>query len=583
MATEEVAANINISNENGFIAFFRSMPKCDDEVVRLFNRGDFHSIHGDQAVMVANNFLNTSQALRSIGPEGNKLYSVAISQSRFDSFIRFLLVDNNYRLEIYKKPSGKNQSEYNWFLDLKASPGCLGQLEELLYNVNVSSALNQNIAAINLDSDSKVHFALISVTDCTIYVGSFDDNSSYTLLESLLVRLNPKECLIPHNMNMDRIKMMLRKNNILFSKYDDSSSINSSDESESMISKLLKNEYKMTLSTILQESRNILVPIQALVNYLDLMKDRFCYSNYHLKLIESETFVRLDLSSISNLHLFPKNRSQKEIHSLFQVLNHCKTISGQKLLDSFIRQPLTDLAAIEQRLDNVEFFRNNLIITSAFYEHFLAKIPDITKVYKKLTNGRCKLKDLYQVYCVVEELPMMINTFEEKSIPSSIRETIFDIIKEVHEKLEPFKRLALKWIDFSRYNESKELWINSNIDDDLKKFKSKIDKLYDASKKELEFVRQDLYRSFDVDKEKVKLEEDKFGFYFRITKKCSNAVFQSKKYKEIRSTTKDSKFFSKNLNDINEEFIEYIGKYNELQQVYIEKFVEQARQYMDQF
>ena len=60
--SEEVAANINVVNAEGFVAFFKSMSKdADLFLVRMFNRGDYYTIHGDTALMVAKDFLNTNQ------------------------------------------------------------------------------------------------------------------------------------------------------------------------------------------------------------------------------------------------------------------------------------------------------------------------------------------------------------------------------------------------------------------------------------------------------------------------------------------------------------------------------------------
>lgn len=539
--------------------------------------GDYYTIHGEAAVMVANKFLNTSQAIKMIGSGNDQTESVIISQARYETFLRFLLVENNYRVEIYSKIKQEN----DWKLKTTASPGCLGELEEIVYNIHGTNVLNQNAAALYLDSKGDVHFALVSIIDCTINLGSFKDNTSFTLLESLIVRLDPKECLIPSQMANDRIKTMLRKNDILFSEYTPSRESDGNLGSE--LEKLVKEEYKTILATICANSRQSLVAFKALLNYLNLLKDPYCYSNYHLKKIEPETFVRLDLSSISNLHLFPKRQDDKTVRSLFQVLNHCKSASGRKLLNTFIRQPLTNLEQIEQRLDVVEFFRDNMVVTSSFHEHFLAKIPDITKIYKKFTNGRCKLKDVYQVYLVVDQLPLMVNTFDPANLPSSIKTTIYDKLKEVQLTLEPFKKLVLDWIDFDHFNDTRELWINANIDEELSSIKEKLNEQHQAASLEAESVRRDLARNDSIEKEKVKLEIDKYGFYFRLTKQYAPAINKSKLYEQVNTSgaLKDVRFLSKSIKEINKKFVSDSAQYDALQQNYIADFINKTRDYME--
>ena len=52
-------------DESGFCKFFRNLPDKDDETVRIFDRGDYYSAHGEDAKFIA----NTVRAHSSIGDE----------------------------------------------------------------------------------------------------------------------------------------------------------------------------------------------------------------------------------------------------------------------------------------------------------------------------------------------------------------------------------------------------------------------------------------------------------------------------------------------------------------------------------
>lgn len=44
---------LKIDDENGFIRFFKSLPGVMDDTVRIFDRGDWYTAHGDDATFVA--------------------------------------------------------------------------------------------------------------------------------------------------------------------------------------------------------------------------------------------------------------------------------------------------------------------------------------------------------------------------------------------------------------------------------------------------------------------------------------------------------------------------------------------------
>ncbi|XP_017492497.1 PREDICTED: DNA mismatch repair protein Msh2-like, partial [Rhagoletis zephyria] len=508
MADDSAVTTVEVPNEPTFVAFFKSMTKCDSKVIRLFYRGGYHTIHGEAAVMVANNFLNTCQAIKNIGPENNQLESVSISDSRFETLLHYLLVENNYQVEIYTK----GKSDNDWKLKSKATPGNLGEFEYIIDKFNHQEVINQNTAALYLDFEGLVHFACVNSTNCTISLSSFADNNSYTRLESLIVQLNPKDNYIPDPNSLKKI--------------------------ENIVKKLVKENFtSTTLSEILTNNQKALIPFNGLLELLNILNDPYCESNYHLKTLNYETFVRLDLSSISNLHLFPKSSDKsKNVHSLFQVLNHCKSASGRKLLDSYIRQPLTNLKHIEQRLDIVEFFcQNPGDITSRFHNDFLAKIPDITKVYKKFTNGRCKLQDVFQVFQVVELLPTMLDAFDYDSLPESVKIRIYDRLKDVLTELEPFKKLASESIDFEHFEKTRQFWMNASVNDELVELKNEMEALEPLARKESNEVLRDLQRKFDIDRSEFTMEiDDQFGYYFRVLKKGTYyKILDDKSYEDF--------------------------------------------------
>lgn len=42
-----------VDDEQGFIKFFKGLPTQDNDTIRIFDRGDFYTAHGDDASFIA--------------------------------------------------------------------------------------------------------------------------------------------------------------------------------------------------------------------------------------------------------------------------------------------------------------------------------------------------------------------------------------------------------------------------------------------------------------------------------------------------------------------------------------------------
>lgn len=44
---------LKVDDEQGFISFFKNLPVHEVDTVRIFDRGDFYTAHGDDASFIA--------------------------------------------------------------------------------------------------------------------------------------------------------------------------------------------------------------------------------------------------------------------------------------------------------------------------------------------------------------------------------------------------------------------------------------------------------------------------------------------------------------------------------------------------
>ena len=87
------------------------------------------------------------------------------------------------------------------------------------------------------------------------------------------------------------------------------------------------------------------------------MSDQSNFGQYNLYEHNLLDYMRLDASALRALNLMPgPNDGANKTMSLFGLLNKCKTALGTRLLAQWLKQPLLDLSAIQERQTLVEAF-----------------------------------------------------------------------------------------------------------------------------------------------------------------------------------------------------------------------------------
>ncbi|AAX17294.1 DNA mismatch repair protein MutS [Borrelia hermsii] len=106
---------------------------------------------------------------------------------------------------------------------------------------------------------------------------------------------------------------------------------------------------------------------------------------------DSEYMFLDDVTQI-NLELVKNNNDLTARYSLYSVLNDCKTPMGKRLLREYILNPLLDIAAINNRLDHVEFLNNNVNLSIKLRE-ILSNVWDIERIISRLQMRKYAKKD----------------------------------------------------------------------------------------------------------------------------------------------------------------------------------------------
>lgn len=180
----------DVPHETDFLVFYRKLSEKSPTTVRLFDRKDFFTIHGPDALFIANDILKTQTVIKYI----DSIPSIALSMNKLEMILKELLLIRHYRVEIYKQE--KSSRSASWSLDVKASPGNLGSLEDTLYSVNDNSSGLISVKIFGNDVPI-IGVAYINTLERIINVIQFEDDQYLSTFEAILVQCAPKEVIIP--------------------------------------------------------------------------------------------------------------------------------------------------------------------------------------------------------------------------------------------------------------------------------------------------------------------------------------------------------------------------------------------------
>lgn len=112
-----------------------------------------------------------------------------------------------------------------------------------------------------------------------------------------------------------------------------------------------------------------------------------------ISLIPKDEVMLLDESTIRSLELVYPLRDQDEKKTLYGVLNNCLTPMGMRLLRYWILHPLKNVEKINERLDAVSVFFDNMDFLSGIRNE-LNEIVDMERIVAKLSGRSANARDL---------------------------------------------------------------------------------------------------------------------------------------------------------------------------------------------
>ncbi|KAK1023132.1 MSH2 protein [Friedmanniomyces endolithicus] len=568
---------LKLDDEVGFIKTFQQLEADkNDETVRIFDRGDWLSAHGEDAMLIARVQYKTTSVIKTLG-KAPGLPSVTMTWTAYKSFLREAIFRLGKRVEILQS-TGRNQ----WKVTKQASPGNLQDIEEELGGHIDSAPI---ILAVKVSAKATetrqvgVCFADASVRE--LGVSEFADNDIYSNFESLLIQLGVKECLLQSDgtkKDAELHKLRTIADNCGCAVSERPASDFGSRDIEQDLTRLLRDE--RAAGTLPQTDLKLAMSSgAALIKYLGVMSDPTNFGQYQLYQHDLSQYMKLDSSALKALNLMPGPKDGSKTMNLYGLLNHCKTPVGSRLLAQWLKQPLMSLGEIERRQQLVEAFVNDTELRQTLQEEHLRSIPDLYRLAKKFQRKKANLEDVVRAYQVAIRLPDFIGTFEgvmDEAYKTALDAEYAGKLRAYSDSLVKLQEMVETTVDLEALD-NHEFVIKSEFDDGLRIIRKKLDKLRYQMEQEHREVADDLNQ--DPEK-KLFLENHKVhGWCFRLTRTEAAAIRNKKQYQEC-STQKNGVFFTTtNMTNYRREFDQLSENYNRTQSGLVNEVVQVAASY----
>nr|GEV49157.1 DNA mismatch repair protein MSH2 [Tanacetum cinerariifolium] len=504
---------LDAKQAQGFLSFFKKLPN-DSKAVRFFDRRDYFSAHGENATFIAKTYFHTTTVLRQISNSSDALSSVSVSKTMFETIVRDLLLERtDHSLELFEG------SGSNWRLTKRGTPGNLGSFEDILFANNDMQDSPVIVALIpNFREPGRtVGLGYVDLAKRVLGIAEFLDDSHFTNVESALVALGCKECILP--IEITKLTECKPLHDVM-------------SKCGVMVTERKKAEFKgrdlaQDLGRLVKGTsepvRDLVAAFEfapmalgVLLSYTELLADENNYGNFSICQYNLNNYMRLDSAAMRALNVMESKTDANKNFSLFGLMNRtCTAGMGRRLLHMWLKQPLMDVTEINARLDLVQAFVEDTGFRQDMRQH-LKRICDIERMMRQVEKRRGSLLHIVKLYQSSIRLPYIKSAMEryDGQFASIIKERYTDPLNywTDDEHLNKFIGLVEVSVDLDQL-ENGEYMISpgydshlSSLKDDQESLEQQIHNLHKQTAEDLDLAYD---KALKLDKDGVKFTNTK--------------------------------------------------------------------------
>lgn len=505
-------------------------PDC----IIFFRLGDFYEMFFEQAKLCSREL-----ELTLTGKECGMKERAPMCGIPFHSANTYIskLVEKGYKVAICEQIGDPKQSKGLVERDVVkiVTPGTV--TEESILNKKQNNYI-ANVYCIG--KEYALSYADISTGEC--FVTSADDIDSLYKVIDELIKISPKELILEDTMlnNTIFIERYIKKTEIYVSRYIE--------ENEGNIEQ--RNVLPRNVS--LSEKKSLTL----LLNYIINTQKDLANQINDIKKYNINNYMRLDKFTRRNLEITETNKDSKKEGSILWVMDNTVTSIGARQIRKWIENPLLDKKQIEERLNAVKVFKDNLFLREDIL-NLLRNIYDIERLASKVVNASANARDLNSLKNSIQVLP------EIKKKLIKINDNKLDYLNKIISNIDELKDIYLL--------------IDSSIEQDPPitiKEGGIIKKAYNKEIHELRSAKTDgknwIISLEATEREKTKIKGLKigfnrvFGYYIEITKSNFSDIPKDR-YIRKQTLVDKERFITPELKEIEEKILTSEEKLIELE------------------
>ena len=563
-----------MASSNEGVQLFKG--KCQTEAVREFVKSfkdnkpastlwiveqDFKYIFLDEDVSVISPLTPKFEIWHG-KTEGGHLNYAFLKKKTFCRLLSTLLLAKGIKVVLYEY----REESQNFQILEHGTPSDYERLEKYL-SWEITDQANQSQVIIGLHAEGSASqpsiglFQICKMTQSASYC-CFIDNDKLDLLESLLTRLHPVECVMPEldapSELLSKISAFVEEKSIFVC----SKPLGTRDAKTAFKKLESQLDFKFVeKSHLISEDKNGLLAATLLA---DVMDDDL---KYELHTMNVSKIMRISQNTLEGLHIFGAK-------SLFQILKMTRTVGGERLLRIWLRQPLRDPSDIQERLDLVELFVEDSGVRKSLHEDHLRRVPDLEKISQKISRKKATLSDLYKAYLGLVEIRKMLQLLDTLSgdHDSHLKSSLLDPLKAKTGLMSKYIKLIEETLEEESIHDN-TFKIRAAFDDDLRDIQKQINKVKDK----MEGIHNSEARSLSMDTKSLKLESTNVhGYFFRVTLKDERVLRKHKNLIILDSAKSGLKFRTPALERLNSEYQGHHKAYMGHQEIVMKEILEIA-------